>query len=277
MRTIKEAINTSGNGLMSGLNCNVNLFPRKEKGINFYLTAAKTPIAANYKSVVSTDNCVVLANNENARIILVEHFMAACAFAGIDSLDVHIDSPELPIFDGSALEWYKMLVDAGLDADKDIEQVSFEKPLGMTDGKTDIALIPAENFRITYCINFEHRDLSNRWHSFELSHDKEQIIGARTFGYLKDMEKFQQAGLALGVTIENTVGLTEDGYTVPLKSEREPVKHKILDLIGDLHLTGLNPLGFKAHIIAKGAGHKSHVEFAKLIANKLKSSAIAVS
>jgi len=259
---------------MSGLDCNVNIFPSKEKGIKFYIISAKTPVIANYKSVVSTDNCVTLANHEGARVILVEHFMAACAFAGIDSLDVCIDSPELPILDGSSVEWYKLFIDAGIDATTNIEQTTFKKPVGISDKKTDLALIPAEEFKITYCVDFDHPELQNRWIYFNLSQNKDRIIEARTFGYLKDLEKFQQAGMALGVTVENTVGLTDDGYTTELRSEYEPIKHKILDLIGDLYLSGLNPLGFNAHIIAKDAGHRMHAEFAKLIDFELKSSSL---
>lgn len=114
-------------------------------------------------------------------------------------------------------------------------------------------------------VNFDHAELSNSWISWDFSKDNQEIIEARTFGYLKDLEKFQKAGMALGVSINNTIGLTDDGYTVDLRSDFEPVKHKILDLVGDLMLTGFNPLDFKAHIIAKEAGHKAHVEFAKVI------------
>ena len=94
-----------------------------------------------------------------------------------------------------------------------------------------------------------------------------EIYEARTFGYLKDLERFQEAGLALGVSIDNTVGLTETGYTTELRSKFEPIKHKILDLIGDLYLSGINPLDLKAHIVAREAGHRIHVEFAKILYN----------
>ncbi|OGI04190.1 MAG: hypothetical protein A2Y25_08770 [Candidatus Melainabacteria bacterium GWF2_37_15] len=256
MQTTGKEITISGKGLMSGRECSVNLFPSEEKGIRFYLSNSKTPIIACAENVVSTDNCVVLGNSEGLKVVLVEHFMAACAFAGIDSLDVCLSSFELPILDGSAAEWYKILPNA-----ENIEETTFEKPLA----SNNVMLMPANELKITYCVNFDHPELKNRWVSFDLSQDKTQIIEARTFGYLKDLERFQQAGMALGVTQENTVGLTEDGYTTALRSEFEPVKHKILDLIGDLYLTGMNPLGFKVHIIAYNAGHKAHVEFARLV------------
>ena len=96
-----------------------------------------------------------------------------------------------------------------------------------------------------------------------------EIIEARTFGYLKDLETFQKMGYSKGVTIENTVGLTEDGYTTELRSEFEPVKHKILDIIGDLYLTGTNPLKLNAKILVKEAGHFLHAECAKIVKEQL--------
>ena len=83
------------------------------------------------------------------------------------------------------------------------------------------------------------------------------------------MEKFQQAGYSKGVTIENTVGLTDDGYTTELRSQYEPNKHKILDIIGDLYLTGYNPLKINANILVKEAGHAYHCEFAKTLKQSL--------
>lgn len=256
MQTITKEIKTFGKGLMTGLDCTVTLFPSEEKGIRFFVPEGKTPLIASPENVASTDNFVALGNSEGLKAVLVEHFMAACAFAGIDSLDVCLGCFEVPIMDGSAAEWYKLL-----SQNNEIKETSFEKPI-YTD---KITLIPANELKITYCVDFDHPHLKNRWVSFDLSQDRNEIIEARTFGYLKDLERFQQAGMARGVTIENTVGLTDDGYTTELRSEFEPIKHKILDIIGDLYLTGLNPLGFKAHIIAYNAGHKAHVEFAKVL------------
>ncbi|HSA07129.1 MAG TPA: UDP-3-O-acyl-N-acetylglucosamine deacetylase [Candidatus Gastranaerophilales bacterium] len=270
MKTIKNTAAIAGKGLMSGLNCNVNIFPSKDGGIKFYVAGAKEPVVVCSQNVVSTNNCVVIGNNENSKVILIEHFMSACAFAGIENLDVCIDSPELPILDGSAFEWHNLFIEAGADLNFVIKETYFDKAVGLSDNKSDITLIPAEDFKLIYCVNFDHPELKNRWVSFDLTQDKKQILEARTFGYLKDLEKFRQAGMALGVTAENAIGLAEKGYTTQLRSEFEPIKHKILDLIGDLYLSGLNPLGFKAHIIAKDAGHKMHTEFARLIKDEIK-------
>lgn len=269
MATLIKEINISGKTLMSGQECTVTLFPSKEQGIRFFVNGSQNPILACSSNVVSTDNCTVLAS-PNSKVMLVEHFMAACAFANIDSLDVCLSSSEMPILDGSSKKWFELFEESGL---KELETtkknsnnaIEIKEPVFYSNNKASLVILPAEEFKITYCVDFEHPDLKNRWVSFDLNQDKMQIIEARTFGYLKDLEKFQQMGLALGVSVENTVGLTENGYTTELRSEFEPLKHKILDLIGDLNLLSFNPLNLKAHIIAKDAGHKSHVELAKKI------------
>lgn len=264
MPTLLKEINISGKALMSGKESTVNLFPSNEKGIRFFIHGCDKPVEANPFNVVSTDNCTVLGN-ESCKVVLVEHFMAACAFAGIDSLDVCLSMPEMPILDGSTLKWYELFNEAGIGGNPDNTAINIYEPVYYSENNTNIAVLPAEEFKITYCVNFYHPDLQNKWLSFDLTQDKMNIIEARTFGYLKDLEKFQQMGLAQGVDINNTVGLTNDGYTTDLRSEFEPIKHKILDLIGDLNLLPFNPLNLKAHIIAKEAGHKSHVEIAKKI------------
>jgi UDP-3-O-[3-hydroxymyristoyl] N-acetylglucosamine deacetylase len=262
MATIKKEINISGKTLMTGKECSVTFFPSNEHGIRFFVQGCESPILASPFNVVSTDNCVVLGN-ESSKIMLVEHFMAACAFANINSLDVCLSHYEMPILDGSSLKWVELFKKAGIEETHANESIEIKEPAYYTDNKATIAVLPDEEFKITYCIDFDHPDLKNRWISYNLNQDKMQVIEARTFGYLKDLERFQKMGLALGVSVENTVGLTENGYTTELRSEYEPLKHKILDLIGDLNLLSLNPLNLKAHIIAKDAGHKSHIELAK--------------
>ena len=108
-------------------------------------------------------------------------------------------------------------------------------------------------------VNFSHPDLCNKWTNLDVEKNLDEVIEARTFGYLKDLERFQAAGYSKGVTIENTVGLTDDGYTTELRSKDEPVKHKILDIIGDLYLTGYNPLKINANILVKEAGKYKRV------------------
>lgn len=267
MATVLKEIQTNGICLMDGRESAVRILPSVKKGIFFYPNNGDIAIKAGIETVISTQNCTVLGDND-LQIRVVEHFLAACAFAGIDSLEVYLSSSELPILDGSAINWLRLFKDAGI-SEYQILKTEFASPITLSSGTTNITLIPAEEFKVTYCVNFNHPDLSRKWYSWELTQGIDIIAESRTFGYFKDLERLQSMGLGLGANVDNIVGLTDDKYTTELRSVDEPIKHKILDLIGDFYLLGINPLGFKAHIIAQEAGHKTHVEFTRLMEKEL--------
>ncbi len=263
MTTIKKEISTTSIALMTGVQCEARLVPSVEKGIRFHFAGQQ--IEAKVENVVSTEHCTVIGN-QNIQVMLIEHFMAACALSHIDSLDVYLSHFELPILDGASQKWLDLFNEAGVE---EYEEKSYKlnEPIYYINGKTHLVMLPSDKPNISYGVNFNHPELKNRWVSVQ--NDFSQISKARTFGYLKDLEMLQAAGYAKGVSIENTVGLTEDGYTTELNSEFEPAKHKILDLLGDLYLTGFNPLDYKTEIIVKEAGHAVHVNFAKELKSKL--------
>lgn len=267
MKTLKSNLILNGAGLMFAAPVELEIKPSDKKGIRFFINNAQ--IDAAVENVVSTEHCVIVADINNGaknKIALIEHFMAACAICEIDALDVYFNSVgfEMPIFDGSAKKWVEEFNRVGFVGEaqnygKLNEVVTFEK------NNSAIVMMPSSQpTTITYAVNFRHKDLNNRWVNLNQDENLNEIIEARTFGYLSDLEKFQAAGYSKGVTIENTVGLKDDGtYTTELRSQYEPAKHKILDIIGDLYLTGFNPLKLQANIIVKEAGHGYHVEFAK--------------
>lgn len=264
MSTITSAKEITSVSLMTGAQCSVKLEPSNEKGIRFHFNGKS--VTASTDAVLSTDHCTVIGNQE-VQIMLVEHFMAACAICDIDSLYVYLSHCEMPILDGSSKKWVELM--GGVK--KNIEQsLQITEPVYYLNEKTHLVVLPADEFRVTYGVNFNHPDLKQRWVSLTKDNLNE-IVEARTFGYLKELEMLQAAGFAKGVSLENTVGLTEDGYTTELLSEFEPVKHKILDLIGDFYLTGFNPLKLKAEIIVKEAGHAVHVKTAKTLKDKITS------
>ena len=247
---------------MSNKPSTVTISQDGEKGI-FFCNQGNV-IQPDPNSVLSTQNCVVIGN-QNIQVGLIEHFMAALAICNIDSLKIELTEKEMPILDGSSKEWVEFFEKNNLKkADK--KTYTLKEPVYFIKDKTTIAVLPDEKFSVTYCIDFKNKELENRWVKFDGS-NLQEICEARTFGYLKDLEQFQAMGLALGVNENNTVGLTEDGYTTELRSAFEPAKHKILDLIGDFYLTGFNPLNLKARVIAQNAGHASHVEVAKILKN----------
>lgn len=276
VKTLKSSITVHGTGLMSAVPVELELCPSDKKEINFHI--GDYAIRADVDNVLSTEHCVVLGNPKNPmepKVALVEHFMASLAIMGIDGLEIYFKNPnfeiakmmqnafEMPIFDGSAKVWIEKYNEAGLSGEnEDFETIN--EPITLQKGKSHIVILPSdEKTKITYSVNYNHPDYKNRFATLNLDENLDEIIEGRTFGYLKDLEKLQAAGYSRGVTIDNTVGLTEDGYTTTLRSECEPIKHKILDIIGDLYLTGYNPLKLNANIIVKEAGHALHVQIAK--------------
>lgn len=275
MTTILKEINITGNSLMRNLMTTVCIKPSEEKGIKFFVSGDKEGFLADIDNVVTTKHCVTLANRDKKnffgkyryKAMLCEHFFAACAILGIDSLNVYMNEYEMPILDGSAKEWIRLFREAGIEkAKKSYYTVS--EPVYYLNGKTSLIILPDDKLNISYSVNYDHPDLRNKWVSLDMK-KLDEIIEARTFGYLKDLKRFQFFGFARGVTIENTVGLVEMGYTTELRSEYEPAKHKILDLIGDLYLAGVSPLDLRAQILVKEAGHTVHLKVAKELKNKL--------
>ena len=287
MTTILKETTIQGHGLMKNKPCSVKFFPSTSGKIRYFINKegsadisrddleklckdGKTePFEAEVDNVLSTDHCVVLGNKKH-KAMLTEHLTAALAFCGIDSIDIYMTEEEVPALDGSSKQWVELFEKAG------IEKHFFEKkktytvkePVYYINGKTSLVVLPSDELYISYAVNYEHPDLNRRWVSYNPK-QKEEIIEARTFGFYKDLKKFQMLGFARGVNIDNTLGLQDEGYTSPLKSDLEPVKHKILDLIGDFYLTGVNPLNLKCQILVKEAGHAVHVKTARMLKDKL--------
>lgn len=269
MTTILKEIEITGNGLMKNKPCTVKFSPSKTGEIRYYVKGNEY-FRASVDNVLATDHCVVLGNKKS-KAMLTEHLSAALAFCGIDSIDIHMSEEEVPALDGSSKQWVELFKKAG------IEKHFFQKPkcykvsepVYYLNGKTSLVILPDKDLYISYAVNYEHPELTRRWVAYNYK-NKEEIIEARTFGFYRDLKKFQMLGFAQGVTMDNTLGLLDDGgFTSELRSELEPVKHKILDLIGDLYLTGVNPLNLKCQILVKEAGHAVHIKTAKILKDKL--------
>ena len=243
--------------------------------IRIFSKGADVGFNADIDNLYSTDHCVTLCSKEHRSLlgdykykaVLCEHFMAACAICKIDSIDVYLSETEFPILDGSSKVWVELFKQAGIDGvNNDLYTVS--EPVYYLNGKTSLVILPDKELTISYSVNYDHPDLRNRWVSVNLK-NLDEIIEARTFGFYKDLKKYQMMGFGRGVTIDNTIGLKDVGYTTELRSEYEPVKHKILDLFGDLYLAGVSPLNMRAQILVKEAGHTVHTKVAQILKNKL--------
>lgn len=269
MVTLKKEVKISGNGLMKNKPCEITIFPSNSGQIRYFVKG-KDSFAANLDNVVSTDHCVVLGAKK-ARAMLTEHLTAALAFCHIDSVDICMTEEEVPILDGSAKQWIEAFKEAGTDKQFFAREKFYtvSEPVYYLNGKTSLVILPSDNLFISYAVNYDHPDLKTKFVNYNPK-NKTEITEARTFGFYRDLKKFQMLGFAQGVTQDNTVGLTDDGgYTTVLRSDFEPIKHKILDLIGDLYLTGVNPLNMRCQILAKEAGHAVHIKTAKMLEDKL--------
>ena len=260
---------------MKNRHCEVEIKPSDSGKIMIYSKGAKDPFEVCIENLYSTDHCVTLCSRERRtllgdykyKVMLCEHFNAACAITGVNSIDVYLSETEMPIFDGSAKVWVDLFNQAGLEGkNKDVYTVS--EPVYYLNGKTSMVILPDKELRVTYAVNYDHPDLRHQWVTMD-NKNLDEITEARTFGFYKDLQKFQALGFAKGVTYDNTVGLKDVGYTTELRSDLEPIKHKILDMLGDLNLTGISPLNMKAQILVKEAGHAVHCKVAQMLKNKL--------
>ena len=269
MITLKREIKISGNGLMKNKPCDVLIKPSQTGKIRYFVKN-KEPFEANVDNVVSTQHCVVLGN-KNSRAMLTEHLTAALAFCSINSVDIHMTEDEVPILDGSSKQWVEEFKKAGTTKSffSKEKQYTVSEPVYYLNGKTSFVILPNDKLFISYAVNYNHPGLQRRFVNYDPK-NKQEIIEARTFGFYHDLKKFQMLGFAQGANINNTLGFMDDGtYSSELRCENEPIKHKILDLIGDLYLTGTNPLNMNCQILAKEAGHAVHVKVAKLLKDKL--------
>lgn len=277
MTTIAKEIQAKGNTLMKNFDCEVVIKPSDKGVIRLFVKQEENSFDAKVENVVSTEHYVTLGSRNHRTLLggckykvgLCEHFMAACAITGIDSIDVYVSEEEFPIFDGSSKEWIQLFNEAGIvDRPKKRQFYTVSEPVYYLNGKTSMVILPDNELNITYSVNYDHDDLRHQWVSYNPK-NIEEIIEARTFGFFKDLKKYQMLGFAQGVSMENTVGLVDEGYMTELRSEKEPVKHKILDLFGDLYQTGVSPLDMKCHILIKEAGHAVHIKVAKILKEKL--------
>ncbi len=250
----RKPITFESKGLTSKQNIKVEInFAKPGHGIVFQLPG-EVDIPANADSVVNTLRNVVLGQSSN-RLCIVEHFLCATSLFGLNDLLVKVDGPEMPLGDGSAKIWFDLFEANGLKPQA--TEATIELPEVITCGKGDRLLlaIPDESFSVTYLMDWNHPKIGKRWQTWNSSMAPLEIFNARTFGSLKEHEM-------LGLT-EDVVSLTEDSFTQPLHFEDEPVRHKLLDLIGDLALCGFNPLMIKARFVGIKSGHELDVVMAK--------------
>ena len=226
---------------------------------------ARVEIPAVVGNVAQVDHATTLAATTpagRAVVQTVEHLMSALHGLGIDTCVVELDAAEVPILDGSSEPWVELLRSAGTRRISATRQVRrLVRPFAVEDGLSSIVAYPADQLRLTCAIDFAHRAIGRQEVSVAITPETfmDEVASARTFGFLREVEALQAKGLVRGGSLENAVVLDDDAIVNgDLRFGDEFVRHKALDLLGDLALGGMPLLG---HVVARRAGHRLHVEF----------------
>lgn len=259
--TLAKKIETFGIGLHTGVEVNLTLKPAPENtGYIFVRTDLdnfEIPASVEYISHCSYATTLV---RKGVLLSTCEHLLSALRGAGIDNCFIELDNIEVPILDGSSENWIELIENAGvkeLDVSrrflKILEKVSFEQD----DRK--MAIEPSDKFEIECTIDFPHPFINRQTYHFEMKNGSfgREIASARTFGFMQEIEMLRKANLALGGSLDNAIVLTPEGMLNenPLRFSDEFVRHKILDIIGDIALLGMPVLG---KITAEKSGHAVH-------------------
>jgi UDP-3-O-[3-hydroxymyristoyl] N-acetylglucosamine deacetylase len=269
-QTIAEKVSCTGIGLHSGAPTQLTLHPaRAGAGIVFVRTDLPDPveIPARSNQVSSTALATTLGHGD-ATVATVEHLMAALYGLGIDNVRVEVDGPELPVMDGSSAPFVYLIRSAGVFTQRARRSLlRIRKPVEVVDGARSIRIEPARDFRVTYAVDFEHPAIRRQQLALApLDADgfEREISAARTFGFLREVEALWDAGFARGGSLDNTVVL-DDEKVVNAEGLRWPdefVRHKVLDLCGDLALLGAAVQG---HVHVERGGHFLHQKLVEAI------------
>ncbi len=266
-RTLRRPISCVGIGLHSGNKVHLSLKPAPaDFGVRFRRTdRGDHEVPATVQHLAGIQLATGLARND-VSVETVEHLLAALVSMGVDNVLIELNSPEVPIMDGSAAPFIYLIQEAGVKRLQAARRyLKIVRPIALSRGDKRIALFPSDHFKVTYSISYDHPLLRHQSRTLRITEDSfvEEVAPARTFTFLKDVEMLRQNGLALGGSLENAIVLGETGVlNNALRFEDEFVRHKILDAIGDLALVGFPVVG---HLVAHRAGHALHTEFAAKI------------
>jgi UDP-3-O-[3-hydroxymyristoyl] N-acetylglucosamine deacetylase len=269
-RTLKTEISCDGIGLHTGKPVRMTLKPAQEgTGIVFLRSdLGGAEVKAIASNTASTGYATSLSQ-EGVFVKTVEHLLSAFAGLSIDNVVVELDSEEVPIMDGSARPFVRLIAEAGLRTLEALQPVlKIIKPVFVREGNKQLAMWPAEATNISYFIDFNHPMLKEQSLQYQPTEEAflREVSDARTFGFLSDVKVLQENGLAKGASLDNAVALGENSVLNKdgLRYKDEFVRHKILDLIGDLSLLGMPVIG---HIVAHKSGHALNAQMVSKLLN----------
>ena len=278
-KTIKNTVEISGIGLHKGeeikLALKSNGQESDEQGIIFKrvdVAGKNNIVKVDYRNLFDLERGTNIRNEDDVKVHTIEHFLSALSVTGITDILVEISGNELPILDGSSAGFVEKLLEAEIvELESEIEPVVIKEPVIFSDEKAGkyVMALPYDNFKISYTIDFNHSFLKSQYFEIEVNLENymENIARCRTFAFDYEIEFLKKNNLALGGSLENAVVVGADGPLNPegLRYPDEFVRHKILDIVGDLYVLG-RPL--QAHIIAIKAGHYVNSKLTEMIAKK---------
>jgi UDP-3-O-[3-hydroxymyristoyl] N-acetylglucosamine deacetylase len=270
--TLGRGFERSGIGLHSGIVTRVQVLPAAA-GTGRYFVRLDLPNAPVIPAHIDQVNPTLLStelSQGDASVRTVEHLLAALSGMGVDNARIEIDGAEVPLLDGSAKDWVAAIEQVGLVAQtSDRPHLPLSEPIWVQHQDSFVAALPAPRLRFSYGIDFDLPAIGNQWQSWEPGTEGfgTAIAPARTFGLVHEIDHLRSQGLIKGGSLENALVCGAEGWiNPPLRFSNEPVRHKLLDLIGDLSLLGSFPC---AHILAYKASHQLHTQLARRLAQVL--------
>ncbi|PCI78377.1 UDP-3-O-[3-hydroxymyristoyl] N-acetylglucosamine deacetylase [Candidatus Aerophobetes bacterium] len=273
-RTIKREVGLEGLGLFTGEKVCLKLKPAEE-GAGIFFTRTDLPgnprLQASIDNVIDTPRCTILGCKE-FQIQTVEHVLSAIKAYNIDNIEIEVNGSEVPSCDGSAFPFVELIENAGVVSQRGLKKVfHLDSPVFWTKGNVQLVALPSEEFRISYTLSYPNSDsdiLKAQFYTIHLNEAsyKEEIAKARTFSPYDEVVPLIEAGKIKGGRLDNAVIIKGNKILNPegVRYEDEMVRHKILDLVGDLCLM---QHCFLAHVIAIRSGHFSNTSFAKELIN----------
>jgi len=274
-RSIRRTVSYSGIGLHTGTSSTIVLQPAPPgSGVIFVRDdlPGMPKVRARLPNVKSTSRGTSLVA-DGIEVRTVEHLMAALLGLGVSNVTVEMDNLELPAADGSSLPFVRLLEEAGVEEQAEwAAEIVLRKPAWVSEGDRHIIALPCDRTRIDFFIVFEHPLIGLQTKGYDIKSEVfvREIAPARTFGFLEEVEVLHSRGLAVGGSLDNSVVFSKEGVLNRdgLRFPDEPVRHKILDLIGDISLLGAIP---RVHIVAIKSGHSLNLKLADRIAAHISS------
>jgi UDP-3-O-[3-hydroxymyristoyl] N-acetylglucosamine deacetylase len=261
--TLAAPVERSGVGLHSGGVSRVRLEPSEQPGFRVgWLDAPQEPLQLLQPSqVCETQLCTALKLDQR-RLATVEHLLAALAGVGLTAVTLRVEGDEIPLLDGSAQPWVEAIAEAGLQGlgSRPVSE-PLSRPITLQQGQSFVTALPSDRLRLAAAIEFPQAAIGRQFFSLELTPEAfvRDIAPARTFGFREQVEQLRAAGLIQGGALDNALVCDGDHWlNPPLRFADEPVRHKLLDLLGDLALAGLP----QAQVFAFRGSHGLHTALA---------------